>query len=367
MVLVSKGPGEFAHELTIQGFAVWPDGHLSLGLPWAGLADFDRGAWERGVATDASLGGTPGTYKRDGDGWRITYTGGREARLAYVGDQLETEHAKLPRAKDVTGATLDGLYTWWTNAEDSSLAAPGCQPLVAFTRDGHFEDQGGFAQPCTSAPDPNAPGGGTYEIRDFSLVLHYADGRTVKHLITAPVNTDLHTDNSRALIMGRAWKRRAAPIAQPPSPVATPSSVAADTTYDVVAFATPPGQAHRNKDSIAFTDANGDQLLCMTAVFAGVPSSGDPNRDFAADWSDIVLAGRTADSTPSPQQGTSPHGLVFTAGGSMTTESSGVRVYRALFVFEVGGRRVSVMLVAPTEDQLARCQLDDLLRTIRPA
>ena len=176
MVLVSKAPGVFAHELQVQGFVVWPDGHLSLGLPWAGLADFDRGAWERDVATNASLGGTPGTYKRDGDGWRITYTSGRETKLAYVGDQLETERAKLPRAKDVTGATLDGSYTWWSNAEDALLAAPGCQPLVTFTRDGRFDDRGGFAQPCTSAPDPNAPGTGTYEIRDFSLVLHYADG-----------------------------------------------------------------------------------------------------------------------------------------------------------------------------------------------
>lgn len=51
----------------------------------------------------------------------------------------------------------------------------------------------------------------------------------------------------------------------------------------------------------------------------------------------------------------------------MTTETSGTRVYRALFVFEVGGRHVSVMFVATTEDQLARCHLDDLLRTIRPA
>jgi hypothetical protein len=56
---------------------------------------------------------------------------------------------------------------------------------------------------------------------------------------------------------------------------------------------------------------------------------------------------------------------VFTAGGSMTTEPSGVRVYRALLVFEVGGRRVSVLLVAPTEDGLASCHLEELLRTIK--
>jgi hypothetical protein len=261
------------------------------------------------------------------------------------------------------------LYTWWTNAEDSSLAGPGCQPLVTFTRDGHFEDRGGFATPCTSAPDPNAPGSGTYEIRDYSLVLSYADGRTVKHLITAPVNADLHTDNSRALITNRTWQRRAAPIAEaaaptPPVPTA-PVAASEDTTFDVVAFATPPGQAQRTKDMLIFTDASGDALRCMTAVYAGVPSTGDPERDFAADWKDIVLNGRTADATPSPQQGQNPHGLVFTAGGAMTTEPSGTRVFRALLVFEVGGRRVTVVLIAPTENQLASCHLEDLLQTMR--
>jgi membrane-bound inhibitor of C-type lysozyme len=369
VALVSKGPGQFAHELKILGFAVWPDGHLSLELPSTGLADFDRGDWERAVVTDPTVHGTPGTYKRDGDGWRITYNGGREATLKHVGDHLETEKAKLFRAKDVSGAKLDGLYTWWTNAEDSSLAGPGCQPLVTFTRDGHFEDRGGFATPCTSAPDPNAPGSGTYEIRDYSLVLSYADGRTVKHLITAPVNADLHTDNSRALITNRTWQRRAAPIAEaaaptPPVPTA-PVAASEDTTFDVVAFATPPGQAQRTKDMLIFTDASGDALRCMTAVYAGVPSTGDPERDFAADWKDIVLNGRTADATPSPQQGQNPHGLVFTAGGAMTTEPSGTRVFRALLVFEVGGRRVTVVLIAPTENQLASCHLEDLLQTMR--
>jgi hypothetical protein len=308
--------------------------------------------------------GTPGTYKRDGDGWRITYTGGREATLKHVGDHLETEKAKLFRAKDVTGAKLDGLYTWWTNAEDASLAGPGCQPLVSFTPDGRFDDRGGFATPCTSAPDPNAPGTGTYEIRDYSLVLSYSDGRTVKHVITAPVNADLRTDNSRALIMRRTWQRRAAPIAQPAAPVPS-APVTEDTTFDVVAFATPPGQVQRTKDSMVFTDASGDALRCMTIVYAALPSTGDPTRDFATEWRDIVLNGRTADATPSPQQGQSSQGLVFTAGGSMTTEPSGVRVYRALLVFEVGGRRVSVMLVAPTEDGLASCHLEELLRTIK--
>jgi hypothetical protein len=364
--------GNFSQGLAIEGFALWPDGHLTRGLPWAGFADFDRAAWERDVGTDRSLGGDPGTYKRDGDGWTITYAGGRQAALKHVADRLETEHAKLSRAKDVTGATLDGVYTWWTDADDASLAGPGCQPLVAFTRDGHFDDRGGFSQPCqTSGPD--APGTGTYEIRDFSLVLHYGDGRTTKHLITAVVDADLHADNSRALVMGRAWKRRAAALAPAPAPAVAPAPAPTaktpeTTTFDAVAFATPPGQVQRTSSTIMFTEAPGDRLQCMTIVYAGIAGTGDPKRDFATDWKDVMLNGRSADASPVPEQGRNPHGLAFTAGGSMTTETgNGTRVYRALFVFEVGGRRVDVMMIAPSEVELSRCHVDTLLETITPA
>jgi hypothetical protein len=361
--------------LQLATFVVWPDGSLSRDAPWAGLADFDHAAWERDVATDPSLGGTPGTYKRDSDGWHVTYKGGHEAQLKLVGDELRIEKAKLQRATDVTGATLDGAYTYFSDPEDPSLAQAGCQRLVTFTRDGHFDNRGGFARTCPAAPnDPGAPGAGTYEIRDFSLVLHYADGRTAKHLLTAPQSGDLRTDNSRALIMGQVWQRRTGAIANaaPPSVPSTPSApppaaTTGDTiTYDVVAFGTPPGQPQRYKTSMSFTATDGD-AFCMTVVFAGMPSTGKPKRDFAEEWKEALLNGRTADVTPEPQEGQTPSGLMFNAGGSMTTEiAGGARVFRAFFVFEVGSRRVSVMFVAPTEAQLAGCHLEDFLRTIRP-
>lgn len=364
-------PNNFHQHMKLQGYAFWPDGHLTRSLPASGFADFDRDEWERGIGTNASLGGEPGTYARDGGTWTIKYTGGREVAMKLVEDHLETEKARVFRAKDVTGATLDGTYTWYTNAEDESLAGLGCKPVVAFTADGHFDDRGGFATPCTSS-GPDAPGTGTYELRDFSLVMHYSDGRTVRHLITPVVNGDLRADNSRALIMYRVWARRSAPIAaaEPPAPMQTapPAASSDDTTFDGVVFATPPGQVQRSSSTITFTEATNDQLQCMTIVYAGVASTGDAKRDFAADWKDVMLNGRTADASPAPDAAQSPHGLVFTVAGSMTTETSNhVRVYRALFVFEVDGRRVDAMLIAPTEAGLAQCNLQELIKSIRPA
>lgn len=368
-VVTSYEPNNFHQALNVKGFAFWADGNFNKGLPASGFADFDQAQYQRELAGNPSLGGDPGTYKRDGDTWSLTYKRGHQAILKRVGDHLETEKAQLFPAKDVTGAVLDGAYTWYTDPEDPSLAEPGCKPVVLFTRSGTFDDRGGFATPCqTSGPD--APGTGTYELRDYSIVMHYRDGRTVRHLITPVVNGDLQKDNSRAFIMYRVWQRRNSTIAaaQPPAAPAAPAPAvtSTDTSFDAVAFATPPGTAQRGGSTITFTDAAGDQLRCMTVVFAGIASTGDPKRDFTADWHDVMLNGRTADSSPAPDAARTPSGLVFTVGGSMTTEASnGTRVYRVLMVFEVGGKRVDVMVIAPTQAGLAACRVDDLLQSIR--
>ncbi|MFT3695987.1 MAG: hypothetical protein QM831_22815 [Kofleriaceae bacterium] len=363
-------PNHFHDEMRVRAFAFWPDGRFNKRLPSMGLADFDQAAYERELGTNPSIGGEPGTYKRDGDGWTLTYKWGHETKMKYVNDRLETEKARLYRAKDINGAVLDGTYTWYSDPEDPLLARPGCQPLVTFTKDGAFEDRGGFDVPCKTS-GPTAPGSGTYELRDYSIVMHYKDGRTVKHVITPVVNGDLHKDNSRAIIAYQVWSRRTGAIAaaEPASAPTTPPPTVTnsnETVFDAVAFATPAGTVQRGGSTITFTDASGDQLQCMTVVFAGVASTGDPKRDFAADWKDVMLNGRTADASPSPDAAQTPSGLVFTVGGSMTTEASnGTRVYRALFVFEVGGNRVDVMLIAPTEAGLANCHVDDLVKSMK--
>ncbi|HEY4056908.1 MAG TPA: hypothetical protein VGM39_09870 [Kofleriaceae bacterium] len=370
-------------ELKLGTYVVWPDGHFSQDMPSGGLADFDRDAWEHDT-NKMQLGGRPGTWKPDGDGWVVNYaTGGPTVPMKYNGNELTIGKAKLRRAADVTGARLDGVYTSFTDAEDPSLAGPGCQPLVSFTSDGKFDNRGGFALTCPAgANDPGRPGPGTYELRDFSLLLHYDDGRTGKKTLLGPLNGNLKKDNSRMVIYGQVWQRRASPIADATQAAAIEGtavpSVATDTppvaptsgtltTFDAVAFGTPPGKMDQAKSSVTFTTTDGD-AFCMTSVFTAMPSTGKPDADFAEEWKQVILYERTADDTPSPQQGQTASGLVFTAGGSMTTDrANSARVYRALFVLEVGNRRVSVMFIAPTQGQLAGCKLDEFLKTVRGA
>jgi len=375
-----SGTFYFGTGLALATYVVWPDGHMSQGMPTGGLADFDRDAWEHDDANTLQLGGRPGTWKTDGDGWVVTYTrGGPPVAMSYSGDELHIGKAKLKRAADVTGAKLDGAYTYFSNPEDPSLGGPGCQHLVIFTTDGTFDNRGGLALTCPAgANDPGRAGKGTYEVRDYSLLLHYDDGRIARKKLLARQNGDLKKDSSAMVLADQVWQRRTGPIAdaaqaaanavegtsQPPTTVVRGGTT---TTFDAVAFGTPPGKMEQGKSAVTFTATDGD-AFCMTSVFTGMPSTGKPAVDFAEEWKDVILAQRTADDTPSPQQGQTSSGLVFTAGGSMTTDTANrVRVYRALFVLEVGNRRVSVMFIAPTEAQLSGCKLDEFLETVRGA
>lgn len=350
-------------DLKLQTIVVWPDGRFAYNAPWAGLADLDTAAWARDVRTNASLGGRPGMWKASDDGWTIAYDDGGSAKLGRDGDKLVLARGKLARLKDLTGATLDGTYTWWSKPEDPLLGGSGCQPLVTFTKDGKFDDRGGFIVSCL-ATDANAPGTGTYELRDFSLIMHYADGRVRHHLILPPGGVDLHADDSHAMIMGRLWQRRtsAIPAAQPiaptvptapPLPAAPPPApvVVETTTFDAVTFATPPGKMQRAEAGMMF-DAGG----CLTVMAAGIESSGTPAGDFAAAWKDLV----GGDTTPTAQQGTTPSGLTFVGGGGPAPGGT-----RALFVFEVGKQQLRVVFAAPTEAALAACKPESLIQSIK--
>lgn len=84
----------------------------------------------------------------------------------------KTEH-RYRRAREVDGARIDGTY--------GLLEHNGKVPAITFTEDGGFSDDGavkvlehgGYQTYSTG----DKPGKGTYEVKNWTLLLHYADGR----------------------------------------------------------------------------------------------------------------------------------------------------------------------------------------------
>ena len=87
----------------------------------------------------------------------------------------QTDHA-FARLNPVDGATFNGTYAL------SSL--DGVNPSITFTSDGRFTDNGAvkvlYHEYVDCLNPALATGSGTYEVKDYSLLLSYSDGRKIK-------------------------------------------------------------------------------------------------------------------------------------------------------------------------------------------
>ncbi|MCC6737790.1 MAG: hypothetical protein IT452_01985 [Planctomycetia bacterium] len=109
------------------------------------------------------------TFK-DGQGvMKLPY---QEAPMRMAGESLvlntlQTDH-KFVRLPSVDGARFDGI--WAFTGETG-------KPAIAFTPDGKFRDTGAVSILNHDYPLDEAPGEGTYEVRNYTLILRFSDGR----------------------------------------------------------------------------------------------------------------------------------------------------------------------------------------------
>lgn len=179
-----------------------PDGTSFEGLPRHGLLGLDLAAERR----DPHDGNFWGQWDLQGNKVVARNPSGRVQEFRLDGDKLvedakSTGSASYTRAKPVDGLRLDGTWSIWREWNDGKMA-PNWKsaPVIAFSRDGRFVDRGAFMDNPTSALKPEYaemhPGMGRYEIREFTLVLHYEDGRVVKRAFTGALKNDVFQDVS---------------------------------------------------------------------------------------------------------------------------------------------------------------------------
>jgi hypothetical protein len=87
----------------------------------------------------------------------------------------QTDHA-FHRLPSVDGATFDGTYVM--------SEVNGKIPGITFTSGGRFTDDGAlkvlYHEYIECSNPATAPGSGTYEVRDYSVIFNYSDGRRIK-------------------------------------------------------------------------------------------------------------------------------------------------------------------------------------------
>lgn len=135
------------------------------------------------------------------------YDGGPAAA---AGERMTVDGTQFVRCATVDGLRLEGAWTSFADANDPALLQipVGRRPLIRFSRDGRFVDEGVFGSILQGYGD-GAAGQGTYEFREFSLVLRYAAGRVKQVAFSGFQGADPAAKNE-ILFLGRAQfnKRR---------------------------------------------------------------------------------------------------------------------------------------------------------------
>ena len=362
----SGGAKDDAGKRKVEWRVVYDDGRIFRGLPTAGLAELDIAQHQAAAHKGRDVGGTWGLWKTDGKAMIATYPGATQ-RMVLAGDVLTIDQAAFYRAVDVNGLKLEGAYTYLT-PEDPSFESAGCKPMIVFAADGTFVDRGGFVSDCTkpSAVADDAPGIGSYEVRDFSLVLRYRDGRVVRRSLTRTVRGDPRKDASEIFILGQRWHKRSKPLPAA-ALVPPPAPPAAEVQFDVVAFTPPPGKVSRLPDTIGFTSSDAAaNTFCATSVFNSVPSAATPAEDFALEWKDTLGHAYRVMPDPPRVSGTTPSGMAYTMGASVAVKGSR-EWYGQLLVFSLGTRRISIQVISPDARTAPDClaQLAPMLASLR--
>ncbi len=93
----------------------------------------------------------------------------------------KTDHAFI-KTVSVDGARFNGTYMM--SSKTFLGNETGITPLLSFTTDGKFTDNGALKilnHAYVECVNPsNAPGSGTYEVKNYSVIFNYTDGRKIK-------------------------------------------------------------------------------------------------------------------------------------------------------------------------------------------
>lgn len=155
----------------------YDDGQTYWDVPREGYAGFSREASKRAYAQYW------GTYRMTGaSAGEVSRPGMKRLVPLQVlkADEIDYDHVRYYRCAPVDGLRLEGAWTSYGDADNPALRGPPPQPVIHFTKDGRFQDDGLWRRflGIGESAESTAPGAGSYEIKDWTIALHYDDGRT---------------------------------------------------------------------------------------------------------------------------------------------------------------------------------------------
>lgn len=182
-------------------YTFYDDGQVFEDIPRTGLAGFNREASK----ADSGQKNYWGRYAFASGAGSITKPGVNypEVLQSEGAGKLKVDSFHFYRCQEVNGLRLQGAWTSLANPNDPALDRwpVGQRPVFRFSSDGKFSDEGVFATFLKSGdPRQDAAGTGVYEVRDFTLILRFSDGRVKQLAITAMLGANAAASNDTLFI-----------------------------------------------------------------------------------------------------------------------------------------------------------------------
>jgi hypothetical protein len=154
-------------------------------------------------------------------------------------------------------------------------------------------------------------------------------------------------------------------VAQGLCMTAASTVVCQSDTLDIIRFTPPAGWTKTNKDgAVVFSDVNKTTgAFCVLTIYASTPGAGTPKKDFANQWSDLVVKPFNASPDPKTQSQTGPDGWQITAGAAPVETEGSLKAYAVLTVFTGFGKTASVLALVNDESYLTK--VSDLVAGIK--
>jgi hypothetical protein len=190
-------------------YTFYEDGQVFEDIPRTGFAGFNREASK----ADSGQKSYWGRYTFANGAGAITKPGVAypEVLQSEGGDKLKIDRFHFYRCQEVNGLRLQGAWTSLANPNDPALDRfpAGQRPVFRFSSDGKFSDEGVFATFLKLGdPRQDAAGTGVYEVRDFTLVLRFSDGRVKQLSITAMLGANAAASNDTLFISRSPFHKR---------------------------------------------------------------------------------------------------------------------------------------------------------------
>jgi hypothetical protein len=135
-------------------------------------------------------------------------------------------------------------------------------------------------------------------------------------------------------------------------------------TQDIIKYTPPRGWAKTPKDgAMVYVDMNKTSgAFCILTVYSSTPSSGSPQKDFAAQWDGLLVKPFKAAANPKTETQTNPEGWQATVGGA-DIEFDGNKAAAILTVFSGFGKTASILALVNDESYMA--QVDALVAGVK--